>query len=91
MDIVGAITVAFVTALGGGTIRDLLLGRTPVFWVLDPWLVVATFLAGALSYYRLESISNKLFLVVDAIGLAYSAFSAQPIPYNLISRPSWQC
>ena len=81
MDIVGAITVAFVTALGGGTIRDLLLGRTPVFWVLDPWLVVATFLAGALSYYRLESISNGLFLVVDAIGLGL--FSILGATYTL--------
>jgi uncharacterized membrane protein YeiH len=36
MDVVGAISVAFVTAFGGRTVRDLLLGRTPIFWVLDP-------------------------------------------------------
>lgn len=69
MDIVGATTVALVTAFGGGTIRDLLLGRTPVFWVLDPGMTIAAFIAGSLSYYRLERLSNRLFIVVDAIGL----------------------
>jgi uncharacterized membrane protein YeiH len=69
LDLVGAITIALATAFGGGTLRDLLLGRTPVFWVLDPGLTIAAFLAGMLSYYRLDRISNRLFIVVDAIGL----------------------
>jgi uncharacterized membrane protein YeiH len=69
MDIVGATTIAFVNAFGGGTIRDLLLGRTPVFWVLDPWLTVVTFLIGALSFYRLDRISDRFLIVADAIGL----------------------
>lgn len=38
MDIVGATTVAFVTAFGGVSLRDLLLGRTPIFWLIDPGL-----------------------------------------------------
>jgi uncharacterized membrane protein YeiH len=37
--------------------------------VLDPGLTIAAFLAGMLSYYRLDRISNRLFIVVDAIGL----------------------
>jgi uncharacterized membrane protein YeiH len=69
LDLVGAITIALATAFGGGTLRDLLLGRIPVFWVLDPGLTIAAFLAGMLSYYRLDRISNRLFIVVDAIGL----------------------
>jgi len=69
MDIVGATTIAFVNAFGGGTMRDLLLGRTPVFWVVDPWLTVVTFLIGALSFYRVDSISNRLLTIADAIGL----------------------
>jgi uncharacterized membrane protein YeiH len=69
LDLVGAITIAFATAFGGGTLRDLLLGRIPVFWVLDPGLTIVAFLAGMLSYYRLDRISNRLFIVVDAIGL----------------------
>ena len=69
MDIVGAVTIAFVTAFGGGTVRDLLLGRTPIFWVVDPWLSIVTFSIAILSFYRLNIISNKLLAIPDAIGL----------------------
>lgn len=81
MDIVGAVTIAFATAFGGGTIRDLLLGRTPVFWVLNPGLSIVTFIFGALSYYRLDRLSNRLFTVVDAIGLGL--FSILGATYTL--------
>ncbi len=69
MDIVGAVTIAFVTAFGGGTVRDLLLGRTPIFWVVDPWLSIVTFGIAILSFYRLNTISNRLLAIPDAIGL----------------------
>ncbi len=69
MDIVGATTIAFATAFGGGTMRDLLLGRTPIFWIMDPWLSIITFAAASLSFYRLDRISNKLLNVPDAVGL----------------------
>lgn len=69
MDIVGAATIAYVTAFGGGTVRDLLLGRTPVFWIIAPWLSVVTFVAAVISFYRIHAISNKLLAVADAIGL----------------------
>ena len=36
MDVVGFILIAAVTGFGGGTLRDLLLGRTPPFWLRDP-------------------------------------------------------
>ncbi|MCB0118728.1 MAG: trimeric intracellular cation channel family protein [Anaerolineales bacterium] len=69
MDIVGATTIAFVTAFGGGTMRDLLLGRTPVFWVIDPGLTVTTFVIAVFTFYRLQSFSNRLLIFADAIGL----------------------
>lgn len=70
MDIVGATTIAFVNAFGGGTVRDLLLGRTPVFWVNEPWLTITTFIIAILSFYRLDQVSNRLLVFADAIGLA---------------------
>jgi uncharacterized membrane protein YeiH len=71
MDIVGAVTIAFVTAFGGGTVRDLLLGRTPIFWVVDPWLSIVTFLVAMISFYWLDRIAEKYLNVPDAIGLGF--------------------
>jgi uncharacterized membrane protein YeiH len=81
MDIVGAMTIAFVTAFGGGTIRDLLLGRTPIFWVTDSFLSVLTFFVALISFYWLNSISNQMLNVPDAIGL--SMFSILGATYAL--------
>lgn len=71
MDIVGATTVAFVTAFGGGTLRDLLLGRTPIFWLVDPGLTIATFGVAVISFYLVDRISVKLLDIADALGLGF--------------------
>jgi len=71
MDIVGATTVAFVTAFGGGTMRDLLLGRTPIFWLVDQGLSIATFAIAVLTFYLLDRISDRLLVVPDALGLGF--------------------
>ncbi|MDO8959956.1 MAG: trimeric intracellular cation channel family protein [Rhodocyclaceae bacterium] len=71
MDLVGVVVVGITTALGGGTLRDLLLDR-PVFWLSDQtYLVVAmatTLLCFAL--VRNLRLPPRLFLIPDAIGLA---------------------
>jgi len=71
MDIVGATTVAFVTAFGGGTLRDLLLGRTPIFWLVDPWLSIATFAISIIAFYLVDRVSDKLLFIPDALGLGF--------------------
>ena len=71
MDVVGATTVAFVTAFGGGTIRDMLLGRTPIFWLVDPWLSIATFGISVIAFYVLDRISDRLLVIPDALGLGF--------------------
>jgi len=81
MDIVGATTVAFVTAFGGGTLRDLLLGRTPIFWLTDPWLSIATFTISIISFYLIDRISDKLLFIPDALGLGF--FSVLGATYAL--------
>lgn len=46
MDVVGVIVLACIVSVGGGTIRDLLVGRTPVFWIENPtFLLVGTLTA----------------------------------------------
>ena len=71
MDVVGAVTVAYVTAFGGGTLRDLLLGRTPIFWLVDPWLSITTFVIAIVTFYLINNISDKLLFIPDALGLGF--------------------
>lgn len=81
MDVVGATTVAFVTAFGGGTLRDLLLGRTPIFWLVDPWLSIAAFGIAILAFYLINRVSDKLLFIPDALGLGF--FSVLGATYAL--------
>lgn len=71
MDIVGATTVAFVTAFGGGSLRDMLLGRTPIFWLVDPGLTIVTFAISIISFYLIDYVSEKLLFIPDALGLGF--------------------
>lgn len=74
MDIVGALFVAVATALGGGTVRDLLLGRK-VFWIADQTYLMVALGAGLLTFVwtRNRDLPPRLFLIPDAIGLALFA------------------
>lgn len=72
MDLGGFIVIATVTAIGGGTVRDLLLGAKPVYWVTEPVyplvcaaVAVALFFAAPLFESRF-----KALLWADAVGLS---------------------
>lgn len=75
MDIFGVTVIAFVTALGGGTIRDVLLGRFPIGWTLHPEYVYLVIIAGLTTIVlaRFMHHMKRLFLALDALGLV--AFS----------------
>jgi len=71
MDIFGVAVIAFVTALGGGTLRDMVLGHYPIGWTQHPEYVYLVISAGLLTtlvaryMHRLQ----RVFLVLDAMGL----------------------
>lgn len=80
MDFFGVIVIAIVTAIGGGTIRDLLLGRYPIFWIHDTaYLTVIIATAGATPLYaRFKEVPGKALLVADALWLAvFTVIGAQ--------------
>lgn len=73
MDIFGVIVVGILTALGGGTMRDTILGNFPVAWIKnDTYIYVACFASiGTVLWVKLFSlIHEKTLLIADAFGLA---------------------
>ncbi|HEV2147352.1 MAG TPA: trimeric intracellular cation channel family protein [Longimicrobiaceae bacterium] len=73
MDLMGVLVIAIVTALGGGTIRDVLLDRHPVFWIANPAFVVVS-IAGAVAtllFARTRRPPVHSLAIADALGLGF--------------------
>lgn len=75
MDLFGFIVLAVVTGIGGGTMRDVLLGLEPVFWIKDPnYLLVAAGAGVAVFLFAASFQSLRRAIVwMDAAGLALFA------------------
>lgn len=71
MDMFGVGLIAFVTALGGGTVRDMVLGNYPITWTQHPAYIYITICAGLFTMVvaRYMHRLHKVFLVLDAMGL----------------------
>lgn len=71
MDIFGGVVLAFVTAYGGGTLRDLLIGVRPVNWVNDNIALVLVFAGTVFTFLLKENVNRfkRTIFYTDAIGL----------------------
>ncbi|SHL49582.1 Uncharacterized membrane protein YeiH [Chitinophaga jiangningensis] len=71
-DVIGLLTLSFVTAIGGGTIRDLLIGATPVAWMQDELSNTAIIVAAIIAalFFSYVKRLHQWLTVFDAIGLA---------------------
>jgi uncharacterized membrane protein YeiH len=89
MDVLGVVVIAIVTAIGGGTIRDLLLDRHPVFWIEDPTHLVVSAIAGALTfaYVRFRRPPSNSLAIADALGLALFTISGAQIAQRAMVDP----
>ena len=85
MDIIGVFSVAFVSAFGGGTVRDVLLDRRPLFWIQNQeyvWLVVVLALTAPLWLKTVQhQLTEKAMEFADACGLGLFAISGASIAY----------
>lgn len=73
LDILGVIVVAFLPALGGGTLRDVLLDQ-PVFWLDDPLTMFVALLGGVSAFFASRFWSRlKVLVWIDAVGLTLFA------------------
>jgi len=72
-DLIGVLTIGFVTAFGGGTIRDVLLGNYPLYWIAH-WeflVLIMLLLPAELILLRLDRdfSGGRVLMVIDALGL----------------------
>jgi uncharacterized membrane protein YeiH len=76
-DLLGVIVIAVVTAVGGGTLRDLLLNRHPIFWVSDPSHLSVMVASAVLTfvYARFRKPPLAALLIADGLGLALFSIS----------------
>lgn len=92
MDLVGVYSVAMVTAFGGGSLRDLVLNRHPLFWVEHYWypviLLFLSALAGAIVRHVTEHVrSMTMVQVLDALGLGLFAASGASVAHQAGANP----
>ncbi|MGC1487620.1 MAG: TRIC cation channel family protein, partial [Albidovulum sp.] len=72
LDIVGFAFVASITAVGGGTLRDVLLSRDPIFWIAEPSFIAVAVLAAVLVFFTAHFLESRLKVLtwLDALALA---------------------
>nr|WP_254799294.1 trimeric intracellular cation channel family protein [Falsochrobactrum sp. TDYN1] len=79
LDIIGFIFLANITGIGGGTLRDLVLGDSPVFWVHEPLFLLAGTVPAIIVYFTAHMVESRyrLLLWFDAMGMsAYTVMGA---------------
>lgn len=89
MDILGFMLIGTATGIGGGTLRDVLLGNVPVFWIREPIWIVVCLLSSAATYFvapRLASLTRAL-IWMDAIGIALFAVVGTEIALETEASP----
>lgn len=90
MDLFGALVIGFVTAVGGGTTRDVLLGSYPVAWVQDINLPLTIALAVPFTLIFRKYIVNlkRTFFVFDTIGIALFTISGMQKALSIGIHPA---
>ena len=81
LDPIGVMVLAIVTATGGGTLRDVLMNRHPVFWISDPSFIGVCIAAAAVTWLWVRRFPppDKALQYADAIGLAFFSIAGTRI------------
>lgn len=83
-DLMGVCIIAFVTALGGGTVRDVLIGSTPVNWMHEPLLLIIVICGVLLAFLFNKKLNllRRTFFLFDAMGLGLFSIAGMQIALN---------
>ena len=81
LDLFGVMVIAAITAVGGGTLRDLLLNQYPIFWITNAHYLTVIIASALLTvgYVRLRPPPGNALLVADTLGLALFALSGAQV------------
>jgi uncharacterized membrane protein YeiH len=73
LDPIGVLVLALVTATGGGTLRDVLMDRHPIFWISSPWYIGVSALAALVTWLWVRKFPppDRALQYADALGLAF--------------------
>lgn len=81
LDPVGVLVLAIVTATGGGTLRDVLMDRHPIFWISAPWYIGVSALAALVTWLWVRKFPppDRALQYADALGLAFFSIAGAQI------------
>ncbi len=74
LDVFGVLVITFATAVGGGTIRDIMIGHTPVAWMKDQQAITVVFSAYIITLVFRKYLMQlpRVLAIFDAIGLGFA-------------------
>ena len=89
MDILGLMLIGTATGIGGGTLRDVLLGNLPVFWVQEPIWIGICLLSSVITYFIAPYIASRTRALIwmDAVGIALFSVTGTEVALNHGASP----
>jgi uncharacterized membrane protein YeiH len=90
LDLVGFAFIACLTALGGGTIRDLLLDRNPIFWIANPTYLGVAASAALVIFFTAHIFESRLRTLIwlDSFALAFAVAAGVGVALGLDQSPT---
>lgn len=84
LNIFGVIFLGIITAVGGGTFRDLIINRVPLFYIKDPNYLSIAIVGGVITYFVPAFFKKRytFFRLIDSVGLAAFAIIGTSIVYS---------
>lgn len=89
LDLVGFAFIACLTALGGGTIRDLLLDRNPIFWIDNPAYLAVAACASLIIFFTAHLMESRMRVLIwlDSFALAIAVAAGAGVALSLDQSP----
>ena len=89
LDVVGFLFLGCLTGVGGGTLRDLVLGRDPVFWIGSPHYLGVACAAAILAFFTAHRLESRYRAIVWLDALALSVAAAAGVSIAREAGASW--